>query len=119
LVLVIEDDPDVRRLLEKSLVGLPIRVDVREQSFGLLNTIAELKPNLVVLDVMMPGLDGTHLTQLVREDPELASTPIILFSALSKAELASRARECGADAFVEKTAGPRALVDEIRFQLEL
>jgi len=80
--------------------------------------MAEERPDVVVLDVMMPGLDGASVTQLVRADPELAGTKVLLYSAMEEDRLAAKAAECGADGHVAKTAGPLAVVRAVERLLE-
>lgn len=116
-MLVVDDDVQMTRLVERALSGLDIRIEIRNQAFGLLNTMAELQPHLLVLDVMMPALDGPSVVELLRSDPELSATPVLLYSALQQAELAERAKDCGADAYLTKTAGPSALAQQVRQML--
>lgn len=113
VILVVDDDPATARLMELALRTTRAQVVTQHRAFGLLEAIAAHKPALVVLDVMMPGLDGPSLVQLVRADPELARTRIVLWSALDPGDLARRALACGADASLEKVVGPRAAVDRI------
>lgn len=114
IVLVVDDDPASARLMELALHKTTrARVITQHRAFGLLEAIAEHRPVLVVLDVMMPGLDGPSLVELVRADREIARTRVVLWSALDRAELARRAAACGADASLEKVTGPRAAVDQL------
>lgn len=113
IILVVDDDPATARLLQIALRRTKAEVITQNRAFGLLEAIALQRPVLVILDVMMPGLDGPSLVELVRADPELASTRIVLFSALDGAELATRAKACGADASLEKLTRPAAAVDRI------
>lgn len=80
VILVVDDDPATARLMELALRTTRAQVVTHYRAFGLLEAIAAHKPALVVLDVMMPGLDGPSLVQLVRADPELARTRIVLWS---------------------------------------
>ncbi len=113
VLLVVDDDPATSRLMQVALRTTRARVIVQNRAFGLLEAIAAQRPALVILDVMMPGLDGPSLVELVRADAELAGTRIVLWSALDREELARRALACGADGWIEKVAGPRDAVDRI------
>ena len=104
-VLIIDDDPIVADAMVRSLRDLDVDVIKLDRGFGALNLIAKHKPVLVVMDVMMPGLAGTDVTELLRSDPELAGTRVLLHSALDEDVLAKRAAECGADGYLLKTAG--------------
>jgi len=119
VVLVVDDDPDILRLVGKALSLIDVEVIARDRSFGVLNTIAEHRPALVLLDVTMPGLDGASIAQLVRADPELTGTIILLYSALPPDRLEQIARTSGADGFIPKTDGPRKLCTEVARRLGL
>ena len=119
VVMVVDDDPDILRMTSRALSTLDVRVITRERAYGVLNAIAEHRPALVLLDVMMPGLDGPAIAQLVRSDPELTTTILVLYSALPEARLEELARLSGADGFVSKTVGPQRLCVEISRRLSL
>lgn len=112
-ILVVDDDPASARLLEVAFRTTRARVVKHARAFGVLEAVAEHRPVLVVLDVMMPGLDGPSLVELLRADPELARTRVVLFSAIDRADLVRRGAACGADAVLEKVVGPRAAVDQL------
>lgn len=118
-VLVVDDDRDILRLVGLALSQLPVEVVHRDRSFGVLNALAEHRPALVLLDVTMPGLDGSHVTELIRADSELRHTVVLLYSALDEADLARRADSCGADGYVLKISGPLALARAVRERLGL
>ena len=67
----------------------------------------------MILDVTMPGLDGPSIVELVRQDQELASTRVILWSAIPRDKLDRYREECGADAVYEKTASSAAFVQQV------
>jgi putative two-component system response regulator len=112
-ILVVDDDDSNTRLMELAFRGTNAEVVAHNRAFGVLQLIATHRPVVVILDVMMPGLDGPSLVELVRDDPELRGTRIVLWSAMDKAALEQAGAQCGADGVVEKTRGPRALVDQI------
>ena len=113
-VLVVDDDPLVLTAVRRVLSQLDVDVTVHDRAFGLLNRIDELRPAVVLLDVRMPGLDGASLTSLIREDPSLATTRIVLYSGLDEATLASKARLCGADGYLLKARRPDELLGAVR-----
>lgn len=113
-VLVVDDDPHAARLLELAFRTTRARVVTHNRAFGVLEAVAAERPVVLVLDVMMPGLDGPSLVELLRADRELARTRVVLWSALDPADLARRGQRCGADAVLEKIVRPRDVVEQIR-----
>lgn len=112
-ILVVEDDPASARLAEVALRQTKAKVIVHQRSFGVLEMVATHRPVVVVMDVMMPGLDGPALVELIRQDTELKNTRVVLWSALDRRELVRLGQACGADGVIEKVAGPRELVDQL------
>lgn len=102
-ILIVEDDPTIRTLLELALKGAGyaniLSVDRGDTGF---QTICREKPALVLLDVMLPGLDGYAIASRVRALPELAATRIIMLTARTESEDIVRGLEAGADDYVTK-----------------
>lgn len=117
-ILVVDDDPLVLKAVQRALTNADTDVVTCHKSFGLLNRIAALTPDVVVLDVRMPGIDGDTLVQLVRTDKALANTRIVLYSGVDSATLSSTAASCKADGWVTKGEGTRALAAAIRRLLD-
>jgi CheY-like chemotaxis protein len=106
-ILVVDDDKSITRMLDAMLRrSLDVDVVVANAAFGVLNTIASQRPAIVLLDVMMPGLDGQSLTGLIRADKDLANTKVVLYSAMDEGALAKLRESCGADDFIQKTVRP-------------
>lgn len=108
-MLVVDDDPLIGRIVERVLRQTPYEVVSTRRSIGVLNLIATHRPALVLLDVNMPGLGGPSLVKLIREDPAIRETTVLLHSAIDEAALAHKARESGADGYIAKTAGVQTL----------
>jgi two-component system cell cycle response regulator DivK len=108
VVLVVEDDAATRAVLEQvlgqpELSGLgPLRVIVVDDAPAALRAVAEAPPDLVLLDVRLPGESGLALCRRLRADPRCRSTRIVALSALPGPELAAQAAAAGCDAFVAK-----------------
>lgn len=112
-VLAVDDDPLMLRVLSRTLRGRGVDLVTSLRSMGVLNLISTHRPALVLMDVKMPGLEGTSLVRLIREDADLAATPIVLHSALADDVLASKAKECGADGYILKSRGVTYLEQSI------
>lgn len=114
-ILVVEDDPTIRAILEMALLGAGY-AHVTSCADGL-SGLAEAKrrrPDLVLLDVMLPGLDGFTVCRRIRETPELRSTRIIMTTALAQNDDIVRGLECGADDYVTKPFDRKVLLARVR-----
>jgi CheY-like chemotaxis protein len=113
-VLVIEDSPSVRRLIEVCLRVLDVDVSSAEDGITGLDRISSTKPHVVVLDIGLPGLDGWEVLSQLREDPDSAEVKVLVLTAHAQPEMADRAAEGGADAFMTKPFRPI----DLRVQVE-
>jgi CheY-like chemotaxis protein len=80
-ILVVDDDPDAREILNIILGTLDISIVQARNGFEALDAVANQAPLLIVLDLSMPHLDGEAVVQKLRENPETAGLPIIIFTA--------------------------------------
>ena len=99
---IVDDDPDTLALVSRLLTEAGHQVAVRASSAGALRDIPEEKPDCVVSDLMMPGMDGFELTRELRRRPELAAMKILILSAKSYDFDRRRAKEMGADGYLTK-----------------
>ena len=117
-VLVVEDNPEVRAMLVELLsAGFEVLVAV-DGNAGL-EAVKRERPDLVLSDVMMPGMSGTQLCVAIKADPAIAATPVILLTARGGTDSAIEGFAAGADEFVEKPFHPRVLVARVQAQLRL
>jgi len=98
-ILVVEDDLDLARLLAARLVAQGYRVDTAQSGCEALRAAYELHPDLVILDIMMPGMDGYETCRRLRE---LSGVPVIMLTALTSLESVVRGFGAGADDYVKK-----------------
>ena len=101
-VLVIEDDPDQRRLLERMLVGSGWRVATAPDGETGLAAAKNHPPDAIVLDVMMPRLNGYQTCRQLKADPATAGIPIVMCTSKDQPADEFWASEVGADAFLAK-----------------
>lgn len=103
-VLVVEDDEDIAELLVYSLKKKGLAVVVAHDGIRAFDLLEELRPDLVLLDVLLPKLDGREICRLVRAHPDraMAKTPIILLSALTMPEDIENGLALGANAYLTK-----------------
>ena len=113
-VLVIEDSPSVRRLIEVCLRVLDVNVSSAVDGISGLDQIGETEPHVVVLDIGLPGLDGWEVLSRMRENPTSAEVKVLVLTAHAQPEMADRAAQGGADAFMTKPFRPI----DLRVQVE-
>jgi two-component system phosphate regulon response regulator PhoB len=110
-VLIVEDDRDLNNLLKYTLEATrDYVVHSHFEGSKARELILELKPDLVILDVMLPGLYGTDVLKHLRSDPSLAGTPVILLTARSQESDKIEGFESGADDYITKPFSPRELL---------
>jgi two-component system, cell cycle response regulator len=102
IILIVDDEPASRHALEAVLEGQGYELHLAENGQHALAQAAALIPDLILLDVMMPGMDGFEVCQLLRADPLLAEVPIVLVTALDDRESRIQGLEVGADDFISK-----------------
>lgn len=117
-ILLAEDNSEVRDFI-RSLLEPRFEVELAEDGAAAWAAVREHAPDLIVSDVMMPGMSGTELCQGVKNDPVLRSIPVILLTAKVGSEATLEAYSHGADDFVAKPFHPRVLMARIRAQLNL
>lgn len=101
-VLVADDDPSILDFTSRVVIKAGHRVIRAERGDTALELIRSERPNLVFLDVLMPGLDGLEVCRAIRADAALAKTPVMLLSAMGEARLQEATRLCGADGYLTK-----------------
>lgn len=118
-VLVVDDDAASRRLVELALRGLEVEVFTCDDPEAVSKMVRDLEPAVLVLDVMMPSLDGPHVVETLRAAGDLKMPKVVLWSALDAPTLQVKGKSVNADAVVLKVAGPAALVQEVGRLLDL
>ncbi len=117
IVLVADDDPDVLNLVRFRLERDGYRVLTAGDGVAALDLARAERPHVCVLDVMMPKLGGLEVIRRLRENPETASTRIILLTARSADSHVDEGFERGADDYVTKPFSPQELRQRVRAQL--
>ena len=114
-IMIVEDDATIRTILEMALLGAGFK-DIASSARGDegLAEARRLKPDLVLLDIMLPGLDGFTVARRIRETPELSGTRIIMLTARTQSSDIVRGLECGADDYVTKPFDRLVLLARVR-----
>jgi two-component system cell cycle response regulator DivK len=113
-ILVIEDQEDLRRILRDLLVGSGYVVaEAADGAEGVTNALVE-QPDLILMDIQLPVLDGYEAARQIRANPKLASTPIIAVSSFAMKGDEEKARAAGCDHYVTKPYSPIQLLRTVR-----
>jgi CheY-like chemotaxis protein len=112
-VLVCDNEEPLRALVRAALDGTGLNVvEAHNGDEGLAQARA-LHPDVIVLDMMMPGLSGIEVLEALRALPSLAAIPVLMLTARAQSSDRKRAAAAGADRFLAKPFSPRELVDVI------
>jgi two-component system cell cycle response regulator DivK len=120
LVLIGEDEPDNRLILQtvvETLLG--VRAEVAGDGLSVLASVERERPRVILLDLMMPGLDGFQVTRHLKANPATASIPIVAVSAMARPDDRETALAAGCDDFVRKPFELDDLEAVIRTYLEV
>ncbi|MFA7255531.1 MAG: response regulator [Candidatus Omnitrophota bacterium] len=101
-VLIVEDEGDIQQLIAMRLKASHFKILTASDGEEALAMIRDKKPDLIVLDLMLPKITGYELCQMIKFDEALKSIPIVVLSALEQRKDADRAFEAGADAYFVK-----------------
>jgi len=113
-ILVVEDEPDIRELVKYNLEADGFAVAEAESGEQAVRMIAERQPALVILDLMLPGIDGLEICRRLRGRSESAVLPIVMLTARAAEVDRIVGLEMGADDYVTKPFSPRELVARVR-----
>jgi DNA-binding NarL/FixJ family response regulator len=118
-ILIVDDEPLNVDYLEQELESRGFATETAADGLEALERVAATPPDLVLLDVMMPGMDGISALRILKGDPETRLIPVVLMTALNAVEDRVRGIEAGADDFLSKPVDERELLARIRTALSL
>jgi two-component system, cell cycle response regulator DivK len=113
-ILVVEDQPDNRKIIRDMLAGTDYEIIEAENGEEALTAIAKQPPDLILMDVQLPIMDGYTATRHIKADPALRSIPIIAVTSYALSGEEKKARAAGCDDYVPKPYSPRQLREKIR-----
>jgi pilus assembly protein CpaE len=116
-ILIVDDEIDTLRLVGLMLERQGYMIVAAEDGEQALQVMNREKPDLILLDVMMPGMDGYEVAKQIRADREFGDTPIIMFTAKSQVEDKVVGLESGADVYLTKPTQPRELFAQVKVLL--
>jgi len=117
-VLVVDDEDMIRSVLRLTLVHAGYDVTEAENGEDALSKVQEERPDLILLDVMMPGMDGFAVCEQLRQSPDTAGLPIIMLSARSDSRSRQEGRRVGATKYLTKPVEANKLLKHVEEVLE-
>ena len=119
VILVVDDNRENLELLEAYLEDLDCRTIPAYDGPEALEIVKKDKPDLILLDIMMPKMSGFEVCRRIKNDPETANIPVIMVTALNEFGDMQRAVDCGTDDFVSKPVNKLELLTRVRTMLKL
>jgi len=113
-ILVVEDQEDNRRILRDLFANAGYELIEAESGEKALTALTVRRPDLILMDIQLPVMDGYEATRRIRLNPELKSIPIIAMTAYALAGDESKALAAGCNAYITKPYSPRALLAKVR-----
>ena len=113
LIQIIEDDPEHAALLDHALRKARYRTNVAHDGEVGLQDVRRLNPALILLDIMLPGIDGHKVCRRLREDIQTQAIPIIMLTALGSEDHRVAGLELGADDYIAKPFSPREVISRV------
>jgi two-component system phosphate regulon response regulator PhoB len=113
-IVVVEDEPDIAEVVRYNLAREGFQVEVHPRGDGALAAVRKRIPDLIVLDLMLPGMDGLELTRALKGDAATARIPLVMLTARSEELDRVVGLELGADDYVTKPFSPRELTLRIK-----
>ncbi len=113
-IVVVEDEPDIVDILRYNLEKEGYRVDAIPRGDDALDAIREAPPDLILLDLMLPGLDGLELMRVLKREPATARVPVLMLTAKSEEIDRIVGLELGADDYLAKPFSPREVVLRVK-----
>jgi two-component system phosphate regulon response regulator PhoB len=117
-VLVIDDEPFILMMLEDKLKRSGFAVVTSRESVNALELVRKERPDLIVLDWMMPEISGIEICRQLKADPELSSIPVFMLTAKGQEEDEKKGMKTGANRYITKPFSPKALVEIIEKELK-
>ncbi|HAG06533.1 MAG TPA: DNA-binding response regulator [Cryomorphaceae bacterium] len=113
-ILIIEDDPDILEFVSFNLRKEGYEVFVAKDGVKGVQMCIQVQPDLVLLDVMMPRMDGVEVCELIRSNPTISNTIVAMLSARGEDYSQLAAFDAGADAYITKPIRPKLLVSKVK-----
>lgn len=117
-IMIVDDEPNVLTLMEIALKRKGFTVMTANDAIKAITLLSKEKPDLFILDVMMPGISGFELCEVLRTRPDTARTPVLMLSARADSESVQKGFASGANEFLQKTTSPSQVIGRVQALLE-
>jgi DNA-binding response OmpR family regulator len=118
-ILLVEDSKAVQQMYRNKLTIEQFQVTAADNGMEAIKALKDMKPDIILLDLMMPIMDGYKVLQVVKTDPDTKRIPVLVFSAKGQPEEVEKALNLGATGYIVKaTTKPNEVIDKIRAVLE-
>ena len=113
-ILVVEDQEDNRQILRDLLMSADYEMSEAENGQEALDAVAKQRPDLILMDIQLPIMDGYEATRRIKAMPEFNSIPIIVVTSYALSGDEAKTREAGCDGYIAKPFSPRQLLAKVR-----
>jgi two-component system, cell cycle response regulator DivK len=112
-ILVVEDQPDSRQIIRDMLAGTDCEITEAEDGEQALTAVAKQRPDLILMGIQLPIMDGYEVTRQIKANPAMRSIPIIAVTSYALSGEGQKARVAGCDDYVPKPFSPRHLLAKV------
>ena len=113
-ILLVDDEPDILEILSYSLKNEGFQVHTANNALEAIKLAKDIQPHLIILDVMMPEMDGIEACEIIRKDPKISNTLITFLSARGEDYSKIAGFNAGADDYITKPIKPKVLVSKVK-----
>ena len=113
-IITIDDDPVVRTLIKKTFSSLGFEVITAADGIEGLRAIENNQPDIIILDVMMPIIDGLEVLKRIKATPKIAKIPVIMFTAISDGHMVVETSKFGAEDYIIKPFQSSVLIQKVK-----
>lgn len=116
-VMVVDDEPEITEIVETFLTEAGYKVAIANSGSEAIKKAKDFKPDVILLDIMMPGMDGYAVCQQLKKDPHFANTPVIFLTGKDKEEDMGRSFKAGGDMYIKKPFSCERLLEIVNIVL--
>ena len=116
-VLVVDDEPEITEIVETFLQEAGYKVTVENDSYKAIEKAVEIRPDVILLDIMMPGISGYEVCQELKKNSDLAMTPVIFLTGKDRNDDQGRSFKAGGDMFIKKPFSCERLLEIVNIVL--